>query len=228
MDHIQGLGFFAPMFEPTREVHLWGPTGTTHSLRAKLARYLSPPLFPVYLRDLPWLHLHDVGESEFDVGPFRVKSAHICHPDSTVGYRIASSDDTLAYLPDHEPLLGLPGGYLRGDWTSGFSLASGVDLLIHDGQYTEAEYASRIGWGHSTLGHALEFARLCDVHQLVLFHHNPTHTDEDLDRIIESAVAHARPRFRVAGGMEHATFELGAALSGAHGDSSRRTASSTI
>jgi phosphoribosyl 1,2-cyclic phosphodiesterase len=213
MDHIQGLGFFAPMFDPAREVHLWGPMSSTHSLRTRLARYLSPPLFPVYLRDLPWLHLHDVGEEAFEIGPFQIKSAHVCHPDSTIGYRIATSEASLAYLPDHEPTLGLTGDYLRGDWTSGFSLAAGVDLLIHDAQYTEDEYASRVGWGHSTLEQALAFAALCDVRQLVLFHHNPTHTDDDLDRLIFSALSQASPTFPVTGGMEHATYELNAASS---------------
>ena len=208
MDHIQGLGFFGPMFDPSREVHLWGPTSTTQSLRVRLARYLSPPLFPVYLRDLPWVTLHDVAEMEFDIGPFRITSARICHPDFTLGYRVSTGRDTLAYLPDHEPALALEHSYLGSDWTSGFSLAHGVDLLIHDGQYTDAEYATRVGWGHSTFAHALEFARLCEVNELVLFHHNPTHTDDDLDAFIDEAVARARPPFEVVGGREHATFEL--------------------
>jgi phosphoribosyl 1,2-cyclic phosphodiesterase len=212
MDHIQGLGFFAPMFDSTREVHLWGPISTTHALRTRLARYLSPPLFPVYLHDLPWLHLHDVGEAEFEIGPFQIKSAPVCHPDSTFGYRIATSDATLAYLPDHEPALGLTAGYLSGDWTSGFDLATRVDLLIHDAQYTEDEYLTRVGWGHSTLRQAVEFASLCEVRQLVLFHHNPTHTDDDLDRLIQAAIERAAPRFPVTGGMENATYELGAAM----------------
>jgi phosphoribosyl 1,2-cyclic phosphodiesterase len=208
MDHIQGLGFFAPMFDSSREVHLWGPMSTTHSLRARLARYLSPPLFPVYLRDLPWLHLHDVAEGSFDIGPFHIDSAHVCHPDSTFGYRIRTADATLAYLPDHEPALGLgSSGYLSGDWTSGHGIATGVDLLIHDGQYTDDEYASRVGWGHSTFTQALDFARLCEVRQLVLFHHNPTHTDDDLDRLIQDAIERAAPSFPVTGGMEHSTYE---------------------
>lgn len=99
---------------------------------------------------------------------------------------------------------------MGGEWTSGYSLANGVDLLIHDGQYTDAEYASRAGWGHSTFAHALEFARMCGVGELVLFHHNPTHTDDELDRFIDDAVARAQPDFRLEGGIEHATFKLGA------------------
>ena len=108
MDHIQGLGFFAPFFEQDREVHLWGPPSTTQALRERLTRYLSPPLFPVRLRELPCrLVLHDVPLEAFEIGPFHVTAALVCHPGPTVGYRIAADGATLAYLPDHEPALGL-------------------------------------------------------------------------------------------------------------------------
>jgi phosphoribosyl 1,2-cyclic phosphodiesterase len=210
MDHIQGLGFFDPLHDPDIEVHLWGPGSPTQDLWTRLARYLSPPLFPVYLRDLPWLHVHDVGVGRFEIGPFTVASELICHPGATLGYRIAASGATLAYLPDHEPALGLKGNFLSGEWTSGFGLAHGADLLIHDGQYTDEEYASRVGWGHSSIRQALGFARLAEVNRLVLFHHNPTHTDEELDRLIDGAVAGARAPFPVMGGMESATFEVSA------------------
>jgi phosphoribosyl 1,2-cyclic phosphodiesterase len=208
MDHIQGLGFFPPLVNPGLEVHLWGPMSTTQHLRTRLTRYLSAPLFPVYLRDLPWVHVHDVAVSEFEIGPFRIQSNLICHPGPTLGYRISTSECAVAYLPDHEPALGLRGQFLDSDWTSGYSLAAGVDLLIHDGQYTETEYAACVGWGHSSIRQALQFAALADVGRLVLFHHNPTHTDDDLDRIIENAVAHEQPSFAVTGGMESETFQL--------------------
>ena len=208
MDHIQGLGFFPPLLDPAMEVHLWGPMSTTQHLRTRLTRYLSPPLFPVYLRDLPWLHVHDLAVSEFEVGPFRIQSNLICHPGPTLGYRINTSECAIAYLPDHEPALGLTGQFLDGDWTSGYSLSMGVDLLIHDGQYTEAEYANCVGWGHSSIRQALQFAALADVGRLVLFHHNPTHTDDDLDKLVEIAVAEEQPSFTVTGGMESATFDL--------------------
>ncbi|HLZ27594.1 MAG TPA: MBL fold metallo-hydrolase [Chloroflexota bacterium] len=209
MDHIQGLGFFDPLHDPAIEVHLWGPCSPTQDLWTRLVRYLSPPLFPVYLRDLPWLHVHNVGVGRcFEIGPFTVSAELICHPGPTLGYRIADSGATLAYLPDHEPALGLKGSYLSGEWTSGFGLAHGADLLIHDGQYTDAEYADRVGWGHSSIRQAVGFARLAEVSRLVLFHHNPTHTDDDLDRLIDVAAAGSSVPFPVMGGMESATFDV--------------------
>jgi len=98
---------------------------------------------------------------------------------------------------------------LSGDWTSGYSLAAGVDLLIHDSQYTDEEYADRTGFGHSTIGQALAFAKLAEVKHFVPFHHDPGHADDDLDRYYAEALAAARPACRVTPGQEGQSFDLG-------------------
>ncbi len=209
MDHIQGLGFFAPLFDPRVSVHLWGPASITQSLGDRLGRYLSPPLFPVHLRDLPCtLQIHEVPREEIRIGPFRVVAQVVCHPNATVGYRITQGNATLAYLPDHEPTLGLRAGYLGGDWTSGYGLAVGADLLIHDAQYTAREYAERVGWGHSAMPDAFAFAALAGVKHLVPFHHDPDHSDGDIDRMITSTIALTDPPFTVTAGAEGSTFDL--------------------
>ena len=172
MDHIQGLGFFRPLDQPGQEVHIWGPSSTTLDLRARLSRYLSPPLFPVRLRDLPCrLTLHDVPAHEFQIGALRIKAALVCHPGPTLGYRITQGSLSIAYIPDHEPALGAQRFPISPDWTSGFDLAQGVDLLIHDSQYSKAQYARHVGWGHSAIEHALAFATATRVKRLVTFHH---------------------------------------------------------
>ena len=209
MDHIQGLGFFGPLFDPHVEVHLWGPPSTTLSLRERLMRYLSPPLFPVHLRDIPALALHEVSDDTFRVGALRIAAAPICHPGPTVGYRIEGPRATLAYLPDHEPALGATEFCATSVWTSGFALAEGADLLIHDAQYTAAEYAHHLGWGHSAIEHVLAFAALARVRHLVTFHHDPAHDDDEIDRLTADATSAVRPGFRVTAGAEGATFELG-------------------
>lgn len=143
MDHIQGLGFFRPLFEPGREIHVWGPPSTTLDLRSRLTRYLSPPLFPVRISDLDSrVELHDAPTSPWRIGAFTVTAATVVHPGPTLGYRVALNGAAMAYLPDDEPAL----AGLDGDpaWTSGYDLAAGVDLLVHDGQYTAAEYAHRV------------------------------------------------------------------------------------
>jgi phosphoribosyl 1,2-cyclic phosphodiesterase len=185
MDHIQGLGFFEPLFWPDVEVHLWGPSSTTLGLHARLSRYLSPPLFPVRLYDLPCRPvLHDVVElGHFSAGPFEVDARLVCHPGPTVGYRIACDDVVLAYMPDHEPSLGVDELPEDRSWIPGMEVAREADLLIHDAQFTHDEYPRYVGWGHSALPHTLAFAKAAEVALLVPFHHDPSHTDQALDRL---------------------------------------------
>ncbi len=211
MDHIQGLGFFAPIYCPEVEVHIWGPVSSTHGLGARLSRYLSPPLFPIHLRDLPNVTCHDVPRPPFELGPFRVETALVCHPNPTVGYRIQSEGKVLAYLPDHEPALSLDAGRWREpEWTSGYDLAAGADLLIHDAQYTDEEYESRVGWGHSTPRHALEFAAHVGARKLVFVHHDPSHDDATLDRLLSDAVRQSNATCDVCNGCEGTVLEVGA------------------
>jgi len=209
MDHIQGLGFFGPLDQPGREVHIWGPPSTTLDLRARVSRYLSPPLFPVRLKELPCnLTLHDVPLDGFEIGGLRVEAALVCHPGPTVGYRISENDTSIAYIPDHEPALGARRFPYESDWTSGFDLAAGVDLLIHDSQYSEEEYPRRVGWGHSAIPHALAFAAKAGVKRFVTFHHDPSRDDAALDRMVEEAIQSCAPTMEIIRGVEGASFNL--------------------
>jgi phosphoribosyl 1,2-cyclic phosphodiesterase len=210
MDHIQGLGFFSPLYNPAVEVHLWGPASSTLSLEARLSRYLSPPLFPIHLRELPSVACHHVPRSTFDIGPFRILTALVSHPGPTVGYRIEADGGVISYLSDHEPALCLRNGQWPGrEWVSGFDLAAEADLLIHDAQYTDEEYDSHVGWGHSSYRHAFEFASYVGARKFIAFHHDPDRDDEMLDRLQENAVRDIRPNFAVSGGCEGAAFDIG-------------------
>ena len=205
MDHIQGLGFFAPIFDPEVETHIWGPPSATLSLGERLSRYLSPPLFPVHLRDLPNTVLHDVDRDGFRVGSVSVGADLICHPGTTLGFRLEAGGTTLAYLPDHEPALGVEDFPDAPEWTSGNSLMMGADLMIHDAQYTDAEYVTRRGWGHSTLGQVSALAARARVGTLVSFHHDPSHSDDALDGM--NGVFEGQP-FRFVPGRCGEVFEL--------------------
>ena len=210
MDHIQGLGFFAPLYQSGMEVHVWGPASTTFSLRTRLSRYLSPPFFPVHLRDLAChLTLHEVPGAAADIGPFHISSAMVCHPGPTVGYRIEADGGVVAYLSDHEPALGVRNFPEAAEWTSGYALAAGADLLIHDAQYTVAEYAERVGWGHSSIDDALRFATLAGVQHMVPFHHDPAHSDAEIDQIVAAGVAAVQPTFKVTAAAEGAIIQVG-------------------
>lgn len=182
LDHIQGLGFYKPLYMDDLEVHIWGPASVTENLHGRLSRYLSPPLFPVRLRDLPCkLELHEIGNSEFTIGHFLVKSRYVIHSGPTVGYRVEGRNSTLAYIPDHEPALGPRGMIADPRWISGFDLAKHVDLLVHDGHYTAEEYLEKKGWGHSSMDDALLFAQISKAKRVLLTHHDPDRTDHQLD-----------------------------------------------
>jgi phosphoribosyl 1,2-cyclic phosphodiesterase len=209
MDHIQGLGFFAPLFQKDFEVHVWGPPSTTQDLRTRLTRYLSPPLFPVRLRDVAArLELHDAPMGRFEIGGLEITAHTVIHPGQTLGYRISDAQSTMAYLPDHEPALGSGGTPDRADWTSGHDLAAGVDLLVHDAQYTADEYEQRVGWGHSRVSDAVDLARMCGARRLVTFHHDPAHNDETLDEMLAGAKARADDAIEVLPGREGQTFRI--------------------
>jgi phosphoribosyl 1,2-cyclic phosphodiesterase len=189
LDHIQGLMFFAPAFRPQADLSIWGPEAPEASLRDRIARYISAPLSPVEIRELPChVEFMDAPHVEWDIGPARIRAASVTHRGPTLGYRITEGDTSLCYIPDHEPALGTTLQNLEPDWISGYDLAHGASLLIHDCQYADGEYADHIGWGHSRLTDALTFARRVEAERLLLFHHDPMHTDDFLDAFHGSAI----------------------------------------
>jgi phosphoribosyl 1,2-cyclic phosphodiesterase len=188
LDHIEGLRFFEPFWHAERELHIWGPASPVHTLEERITRAFSPPLFPIELADTPAnVTFHDVPHEPWEIGGVRIEAGAVSHPGPTLGYRLSTNGTALAYIPDHEPVLGLELADLEPEWISGHGLAEGVDLLFHDCQFSETEYPSRIGWGHSSVAHAVEFAQRAEVGRLVLFHHDPDRTDDGVDRIVERA-----------------------------------------
>jgi phosphoribosyl 1,2-cyclic phosphodiesterase len=182
LDHIQGLMFFAPAFRPESEIIIWGPASPEASLRDRIARYISAPLAPVEVRELPsHLSFREAEPLEWEIGSVKIRAQAINHRGPTLGYRIEEGDTSLCYIPDHEPGLGTPIEQLDDDWISGFELAREASLLIHDCQYTDEEYPDHLGWGHSPLADALCFGRRVAAERLLLFHHDPLHSDDFLD-----------------------------------------------
>lgn len=188
LDHIEGLGFFAPFYDPECEVVLWGPPSSVRSLKERISRYLSSPLFPIEISDMPArVTFLDVPEEPWEIDGLRVHAHPVSHPGTTLGYRVEADGASLAFIPDHEPALGLSLESLSSDWISGFPVAEGATLLLHDSQYTEGEYEGRIGWGHSSIRQTVTFAQLTGAETTLLFHHDPVHTDDDLDAHCERA-----------------------------------------
>lgn len=182
LDHIQGLMFFAPMFNPRSEIVVWGPASREASLEDRIARYISAPLSPVEVRELP-CHpsFREAETTEWRIGSATIHAASVSHRGPTLGYRIEADGESVCYIPDHEPGLGAPLSSLEEEWISGFELARDASLLIHDCQYTDEEYPHHIGWGHSPLSETLAFAHRTRAERLLLFHHDPLHSDAFLD-----------------------------------------------
>jgi phosphoribosyl 1,2-cyclic phosphodiesterase len=184
LDHLEGLGFFAPLWDPKTELHIWGPPSPIRSLSDRISQYLSPPLFPVRLGEVPArLELHDAPDEPWMLGSATITARPILHRGPTVGYRIEDGSRSLAYLTDHEPALSVDLSSVDPEWVSGFEVAAGVDVLIHDCQYTEEEYPDRAGFGHSSTKHVADFVRLAGAHRLLLFHHDPNHSDDELESL---------------------------------------------
>jgi phosphoribosyl 1,2-cyclic phosphodiesterase len=182
LDHIQGLMFFAPLFRPDAHVVIWGPEAPDASLQDRIARYISAPLSPVEVRELPCdVSFREAPHTEWQVGPATVRAASVTHRGPTLGYRISDGDESLCYIPDHEPALGTDLAGDTAEWISGFDLARSSTLLLHDCQYSDSEYPSHLGWGHSRLTDTLTFAKRVEAERLMLFHHDPMHTDDFLD-----------------------------------------------
>jgi phosphoribosyl 1,2-cyclic phosphodiesterase len=184
LDHIQGLMFFAPAFRPESEIIIWGPASPEASLRHRIGRYISAPLAPVEVRELPSLvSFREAEPLGWDIGPGRIRAQSVNHRGPTLGYRIEDGDAALCYIPDHEPGLGAPLAQLDDDWISGFELARDASMLIHDCQYTDEEYTHHLGWGHCPVSDALAFGQRVDAERLLLFHHDPLHCDDFLDSL---------------------------------------------
>ncbi len=214
LDHIQGLMFFPPCFRAESEITIWGPSSPEASLEDRIARYISAPLSPVEVRELPCsVSFRDTPASQWEIGGATIRAEAVTHRGPTLGYRITDGETTIAYIPDHEPALGAPLEGLEPEWISGFDLARDADLLIHDCQYTDAEYPQHIGWGHSALGDTLTFAERVEAARLMMFHHDPLHTDEFLDEFYSGARSEWSRRggdgVQLEMGIEGAELELG-------------------
>jgi phosphoribosyl 1,2-cyclic phosphodiesterase len=203
-DHIQGLPFFSPAYDQKNLIRVLGYEGARAGLAKILASQMETPFFPVSLRQLPsHLAIEELKEMEFRVGSVEVRSKFANHPGICVGYRLATSSGSIAYFPDNEPyeelkmLLASRDGITEEE-ARGFADAErgkmvdflqGCDVAIMDTQYTEEEYAKHVGWGHSSVDSVVSLALDANVGRLVLFHHDPNHDDQTIDRMVEHARA---------------------------------------
>ena len=188
-DHIQGVPFFAPFFVPGNKWDIYGPKGLNQSLRDTLAGQMQHTYFPITPNEFgASIRYHDLLEGTFEIDDIKVTTQYLNHPALTLGYRLEADGATVVYCCDHEPFSrDVAEGHREffGLDQQHADFIEGADLLIHDAQYTAAEYPSKVGWGHSSIEFVVKLAQHTKAKHVVLKHHDPLRTDEALDGIVE-------------------------------------------
>jgi phosphoribosyl 1,2-cyclic phosphodiesterase len=217
-DHIHGLPFFRPLADPRNRVVVHGFPQGRRGVEDLLRSQMDPVFFPVTYRRLPAsMDCHDLDGKPWVGAGVEVASLRVRHPGQTVGYRISTDQGTVAYIPDNE-LGGGPGRssqVLRRRYEVLLRFLEGVDLLIHDAMFTDLEYPARRGWGHSSVGQAVQLAEDASVGTLALFHHAPGRTDREMDGILESVSRELEERgspLRVDGAREGEVWTPGTSV----------------
>lgn len=207
-DHIQGFPFFTPAYMPGNEFTLYSMRETGKPLERVFRGQMDDAYFPVQISDMQSrLHFVELQDA-VKIGPITVKFHYLNHPGNAIGFRIDVDGKSVVYTSDHEAFnRTIPGeaGEVEESWV--FAFAQGADYWIREAQYTEEEYSLKKGWGHSTFNDALYGAAVAGVQRLCVFHHDPTHDDDFMDRQVEEM------RAKVA--EQGWTFECEAAQEGA-------------
>ncbi len=195
-DHISGFPFFTPAFVPGTRLSIYGARDLDRSLRDVLAGQMHYTYFPVPLGDLSAdIAFYELEEGKIQIDDAMVYTHYLNHTAVCMGYRVEADGVAMAYVTDHEPYGvvedGLRRGYVHGGDRRLIEFVRGVDLLIQDAQYTTEEYVARRGWGHGSVEYVVDVAVEAAVRRLALFHHEPTHADSDIDRMVEVSRARA-------------------------------------
>jgi phosphoribosyl 1,2-cyclic phosphodiesterase len=200
-DHIQGLPFFRPLYKEKNEIRVFGYDGADTTFSEIMAEPMKAPFFPIAIRELSGrMDINKLSEMKFSLGKVDVHAAFVNHPGVCAGYRIFTSGGSVAFLPDHEPyeffLHSARGNHVSPEEEEKTAAAKravlveflhGSDILILDAQYTDEEYQSHIGWGHGSVSSAISLALDAEVHKVLLFHHDPSHDDQMIDKNVECA-----------------------------------------
>jgi len=231
-DHIQGFPFFTPAFMPGNQFTIYAPSGGDKQLSEVLAGQMQYTYFPVRLDQLQaQIAFRDLGEDTFAVGDASVRTQYLNHTALTLGYRVSVGGVDVVYATDHEPhapalwhadpASGRRSIVHQGDHQH-IDFLKNADLVIHDAQYTQDEYVeSKVGWGHSPVEYVVDVAAEANVKSLALFHHDPTRTDEHLDRLVAACQRRAEAsgaELAVFGAREGHEVDLGERRQSAEGD----------
>ena len=204
-DHIQGLPFFAPIYEKRCRLRILGCEGARKGLVAALTGQMESTYFPVPFAKLPSnIEIEELKEFNFSIGDVLVRAHRANHPGVCVGYRLFSPDGIVCFFPDTEPRKG-------GVDRAMVEFVRDADVLILDSQYDRAEYKRHVGWGHGCVDESVALALQANVRRLVLFHHDPDHDDKRMDGFVKYArqlVAKQKAKLKVDAAVEGMTIHL--------------------
>ena len=209
-DHVQGLPFFAPILASGAQLEIYGPGQDLCSLGQAFHQFVCPPYFPVTIEELnQQIRFYDASDEDLELDGAKVRVRPVPHCGPTNGYRIEMGGVSVAYLSDHQ--MPMDGSHAVSDPV--LELCDGADLVIHDAQFTEAEFGEKRHWGHCTVEYAVHVAEAAGAKRLVLFHHDPAHTDQEMDEILLAAQAAAETTGlqEVIAAYEGLTVSLGVA-----------------
>lgn len=182
-DHLLGFPFFKPIYLKETRIEMFGCPFAQRSVKDIIAKTMAAPYFPVDFSLLQAeLAFHDSCSEAFEIGPVRITSIPLSHPNQGQGYKFTEDGKSFVFLTDNELTHVHPGG---GEYKDYLRFCAGTDLLIHDAEFTEAQYRNTKGWGHSVYTDALRLAMEAKVGQFGLFHHNQDRSDAELNGIVE-------------------------------------------
>ncbi len=207
-DHIQGFPFFTPVFLPGTEINIYAPLGFQRSLEEAMSGQMQYSYFPVKLQDLSSrIHYTELDEGFFRIGDCLVETQYLNHTAPTIAYRLTEGNTSVAYVTDHEPFWKSTGVDFEhpGDQRH-VEFIRDTDLVIHDAQYSEEEYQTKVGWGHSPISYVMDVALAAGVRRLALTHHDPSHDDDWIDEMARGV--------RAALAEQEASLEIFAAADG--------------
>lgn len=199
-DHIQGLPFFLPVYQPKNRLRILGYEGARVGLERVLNSQMESPFFPIGLNQVPAnIRIEELKQWDFDMNGVRVQARYACHPGVCVGYRLSSGGHSVVFFPDNElpsseEALRLAGqlsqrtpSALPNGGPSLVEFIRGADALVIDAQYDSHEYEQHVGWGHGCVDRVVRLAIEGKVRRLFLFHHDPNHDDSTITRMVAEA-----------------------------------------
>jgi len=201
-DHIQGFPFFVPIFFKDAVIEIYGPDNEV-GVKKALYYQMSLPFFPTRLPDLPAKFMFKDLKNRFKIGNLQIQTMINNHPNYTKGLKFVENNKCVVFLTDNE----LFAKKQRTPYKNFVKFVKGADLLIHDAQYTEEEYKSKIGWGHSTCNQVMKLAEDSGVRHVIFTHHDPLHSDEFIDEMVQKS-KEKYPNYKIEAAAEEQIIYL--------------------